>query len=157
MKLTATIIGLLMIAGLLFCCNQAAQESAPAIDMEKAVADLIQADKDFSAASVEKGAPEAFRMYLIENAVQLPTRSHPVVGRDAIYNNMISYSGNYTMSWTPAAGEVAKSGDLGYTWGMYAITFTDSTGEEKTSPGKYLNIWKKQDDGTWKVAIDMGN
>ncbi|MCP4583898.1 MAG: nuclear transport factor 2 family protein [candidate division Zixibacteria bacterium] len=154
MKLFGPLIGLIAMAALMFCCSQATVDT---VDIEKEKADLIQTDKDFSATSVEKGAAEAFRMYLTEDAVQLPTRSHPVMGRDAIYDNMSANSGNYTLAWEPAAVEVAKSGDLAYTWGMYSLTYQDSTGEEKVSPGKYLNIWKKQADGTWKVAIDMGN
>ena len=65
-----------------------------------------------------------------------------------------------TRSSSPSArtaAEVAKAGDMAYTWGMFNFTYQDSTGTEKTSYGKYLNVWKKQEDGTWKVVVDMGN
>jgi len=128
-----------------------------AIDIEKEQENLIQTDRAFSQVSIEKGAAEAFNMYLTEDAIQLPTRSNPIVGRDTIYVNMSKNSGSYMLAWEPQYAEVAKSGDLGYTWGFYTMTYTDENGETKKSPGKYLNIWKKQPDGSWKVAVDMGN
>jgi ketosteroid isomerase-like protein len=42
--------------------------------------------------------------------------------------------------------EVARSGDLGYTWGSYA------TGKER---GSYVRVWTRQRDGAWKVALDV--
>jgi len=128
-----------------------------AIDPEKERAGLLQTDKDFSQASIEKGAAEAFKLYLAEDAIQLPSRSNPVVGRDAIYANMSKSSGNYMLAWEPQYAEVAQSGDLGYTWGFFTMTFTDENSEVKKNPGKYLNIWKKQANGSWKVTVDMGN
>ena len=65
--------------------------------------------------------------------------------------------GDYKLEWTPQYAEVAKSGELGYTWGKYILSYRDEKGEEQKSYGKYLNIWKKQKDGSWKVAVDMGN
>jgi ketosteroid isomerase-like protein len=63
----------------------------------------------------------------------------------------------YTLNWSPKHAEVSNSAELGYTWGTYILTFLDESGNEQKSYGKYLNIWKKQKDGSWKVAVDMGN
>jgi ketosteroid isomerase-like protein len=30
-------------------------------------------------------------------------------------------------------------------------------GQPTTETGKYVTVWKKQKDGSWKVALDMGN
>jgi hypothetical protein len=34
-------------------------------------------------------------------------------------------------------------------------TFTDAAGVELTRHGKYLGVYKKQADGSWKLAADM--
>jgi ketosteroid isomerase-like protein len=130
---------------------------AQKVDLEKEKAALLQTDIEFSQASVEKGAPEAFRMYLAEDAIQLPTRANPVVGRDSIYASMSKSSGDFTLSWLPQAVDVAGAGDMGWTWGWFTTTWTDENGEQKQSQGKYLNVWRKMPDGTWKVVVDMGN
>lgn len=118
---------------------------------------LIQTDREFALLSVEFGAAEAFNQYLTDNALQLPAGRNPVQGRKNIYDNMKENQDNYILNWSPQFAEVTKSGELGYTWGTYTLTFFDEEGEEQISYGKYLNIWKKQMNGEWKVAVDMGN
>jgi ketosteroid isomerase-like protein len=46
---------------------------------------------------------------------------------------------------------------MGYTYGKYVRTLKDSEGNVNTKEGKYTSIWKKQDNGEWKIALDMGN
>jgi len=46
---------------------------------------------------------------------------------------------------------------MGWTWGKYVLSFNDEDGVEQKRYGKYLNIWTRQEDGQWKVAVDMGN
>lgn len=60
-----------------------------------------------------------------------------------------------TLDWAPAWGDVSAAGDLGYTTGPFV--FTDQ-GPAKRQPqrGYYFSIWRKQADGTWKVALDAG-
>jgi ketosteroid isomerase-like protein len=61
------------------------------------------------------------------------------------------------ISWHPAKAEVAKSGELSYTSGTYQMTFNDPSGKPITDKGKYVTVWKKQSDGSWKVLLDIFN
>ncbi len=123
--------------------------------MNAAQKKLLDADWEFSRTSVKKGAAAAFYLYLTNNALQLPEGSLPIYGRKAIFDTMMQ--GNYALSWTPIKAEVAESGELGWTWGKYIVVVMKEDGTESTGFGKYLNIWKKDSDGNWKVAVDMGN
>jgi ketosteroid isomerase-like protein len=62
-----------------------------------------------------------------------------------------------SLTWTPVHGDMAASGDLGYTYGTYVFKHKDQTGKIVADYGKYTSIWKKQKDGSWKVVVDMGN
>ncbi|MCD6163126.1 MAG: nuclear transport factor 2 family protein [candidate division Zixibacteria bacterium] len=150
MKSYKSVIGIMLLVILIQGCQTT-------VDVDKEKEALLQADRDFSKLSEEIGALKAFSQYLTEDAVQLPTRSYPIVGREAIYKSMDVPGSNYVMKWEPQSAEAAKSGDFGYTWGFYTVIQPDSTGEERTSYGKYFNVWKKQEDGSWKVAVGMGN
>jgi ketosteroid isomerase-like protein len=123
-------------------------------DVEKENARLLEIDIEFSKKSVEVGAAEAFNMYLADSAIELPAGGEPVMGRELISSVM---QGNYVLQWEPKKAEVSASGDLGYTWGTYTVTAEDEKGQKKTRYGKYLDVWKKQSDGSWKVLIDIGN
>jgi ketosteroid isomerase-like protein len=126
------------------------------IDIEQEQGALLQTDVEFAQTSVERGAAEAFYQYLTDDALQLPNNAKPVVGRDIIRESMQKVP-EVLLTWKPQKAEVARSGDLGYTWGTYEVKSYSPNGEENIRYGKYLNIWKKQPDGKWKVAVDMGN
>jgi ketosteroid isomerase-like protein len=51
---------------------------------------------------------------------------------------------------------VAKSGELAYTRGHYAIDSTDpKTKQPRRDTGSYLTVWQKQADGSWKAVEDF--
>lgn len=126
-------------------------------DMEEETARLLQTDKDFAAASLEHGAAEAFRMYLHDDAIMFSRGRHAVRGSDSIYKIMSAGAGSYSLEWTPRAAEVAVSGELGWSWGEYTFTSTGGDGIESRSYGKYVNVWRKNTEGEWKVIADIGN
>lgn len=117
--------------------------------------DLLGADRAFSAYSADNGFDEAFARFMIADAMRLPQDAPPVFGRDNIVAALTATSDDYTVTWEPAGGQVAASGDLGWTWGRYMAV--DNATDEPVSRGKYLNIWQRQADGSWKLAVDMGN
>jgi len=117
---------------------------------------LLQTDRDFAAASLSHGAAEAFNMYLHDNATMFSDGRYPVVGREAAYNLMKAGDNGSVLKWTPRAAEVAGSGDMGWTWGEY-VFILKGDGEETKSYGKYVNVWKKDNNGDWKVIADIGN
>jgi ketosteroid isomerase-like protein len=61
------------------------------------------------------------------------------------------------LAWHPNKAGVARSGELGYTSGTYEQRFKNASGKTVLDKGKYLTVWKKQADGTWKVLFDMFN
>jgi ketosteroid isomerase-like protein len=125
------------------------------IDIQKESEVLLNTDKEFAQASLNKGAAEAFNMFLADDALQMPQGGEPVKGRTNIYNDMLQSEGKSKLQWEPQFAEVAGSGDMGWTWGIYKVL--DINNEIVLSNGKYVNVWKKQDDGAWKVVIDIGN
>jgi ketosteroid isomerase-like protein len=127
------------------------------VDIVQEKTDLFETDRQFAKTSLEKGAAEAFRMFLADDAMQLSAGANPVFGRDSIYHSMLEMPKDGVLQWEPEDGEVAQSGEMGWTWGNYVFTWKNDQGEEAKSYGKYLNIWEKQEDGQWRVLIDMGN
>jgi ketosteroid isomerase-like protein len=59
--------------------------------------------------------------------------------------------------------EVARSGDLGYTWGSYTIAPARTVtargrGQSQTvdiEAGFYVRVWVRERDGQWKVTLDV--
>ncbi len=118
---------------------------------------LLATDREFSALSVEKGAAEAFHFYLLPEALQLPHGGLPIFTRDSIYNDMLPADADFELKWEPQSAEVSGSGDMGYTWGFYTLSAKQYGYKILVRRGKYLNIWKKDDQNQWRVMVDMGN
>ncbi|PYQ21943.1 MAG: hypothetical protein DMF81_13800, partial [Acidobacteria bacterium] len=53
--------------------------------------------------------------------------------------------------------DVASSGDLAYTRGEFESKGTDREGKPSTRTGRYLTVWRKQVDGSWRVAVDTSD
>ena len=47
--------------------------------------------------------------------------------------------------------EAARSGDIGYTWGSYAV----GPRGKPTQQGFYVRIWERARDGQWRIAMDI--
>lgn len=145
---------LIVVSALGFAFALGACEKAPEAPKYTAE-DLKAVDLEFSAYSKEHGAYAAFDKYYADDAVGLSGGSQPLIGHDAAISPLKGFPGELT--WYPVAADIAKSGDLGYTWGRYVVSYQNAEGETVTGHGKYISIWKLQADGTWKAVVDGGN
>jgi len=150
----------LVIAG----CTQPDAEQASVVtgtsaaekDMRDAwLLELMDADREFSAMSAAEGAPVAFAAYADASVIMLPAGGAPIHGHSAMVAVFDGYTANLT--WEPEYADVAASGDLGFTWGRYVQEREGEDGEPVLSYGKYVSIWRRQDDGSWKFVLDTGN
>ena len=83
-----------------------------------------------------------------------------MTGKDAIRAGLknIVADKNLLVSITTVATELSKGGDLAYTQGTYSMTMTNpKTKKPMTDKGKFLTVYMKQADGTWKVTADTFN
>jgi ketosteroid isomerase-like protein len=62
---------------------------------------------------------------------------------------------NFALSFTTDKVEV--SGILAYTQGTVSLKTTGRDGKPSQDTGKYLTVWKKQADASWKVIEDIFN
>lgn len=117
--------------------------------------DLIRVDKEFSVSSKENGMKHAFLEYAADSAVLLQKNIMPIVGKEAIFESFQSFSDTgFVLTWEPLYADISASGDLGYTYGLFT---SHTTSGNLLGRGKYVTIWKKQVDGTWKYVLDGGN
>jgi len=101
-----------------------------------------------------KGMKNAFLEYIDSNGVLLRPNHLPLLGADAIDFLILQNDSSFKLKWEPRGGMVAQSGELGYTYGVYALRPTD---KDTMMYGNYVSIWKKQSDGSWKYILDSGN
>lgn len=112
---------------------------------------LFALDREFVEYRLENGTYKAFAKYLAKDAVTLPPGEAPKVGLDAILRDAGDRT-NTTVTWAPEAGDI--SDNMGYTWGLFSINTTLDDGTVSKQHGKYASVWKRQENGEWKVVVD---
>jgi len=126
----------------------------PKINLIKNVSpdEVIKADEAFSDMSRKTGMKKAFIEFIDNEGILLRPNHPPIIGADAIdFLSQVNDS-SYTLTWSPGGGEIATSGNLGYTYGIYMLATKDTI-----LRGTYVSIWKKEKDGKWKFVLDSGN
>ncbi len=125
--------------------------------MAQSVEDIMQADRDFSAMAQDGEVRDAFLAYMADGAVLLQPEVDIIDGPDAARATVSAWPDDINLSWEPVGGMIAQSGDLGFTYGRYVSRGVTAEGVEVASHGKYVSIWQRQDDGSWKWVLDGGN
>lgn len=118
---------------------------------------VLATDSLFSILSAEKGTGQAFLGYMDENGSLYPAGENIITGRESIKKHFEDEPPDTRLTWRPLNAEVAISGELGYTSGTYEYRYLDNNGHPVYRYGKYVTIWKKQPDGSWKFILDIGN
>lgn len=118
---------------------------------------MMEADRAFARAAAERGA-EGFKSFLEENAGTIRPDQPVIRGREphAELWRALLEDPLRRVAWGPEVAEVSAAGDMGFTVGRYEITEETATGRVIVGSGHYLTIWRKQRDGSWKVAFDSG-
>jgi ketosteroid isomerase-like protein len=113
---------------------------------------VIAADRAFGAATAARGL-DGWLAYFADEATILPPGEPAVTGLAAIraYYARVAFDPR-GLRWEPQAAVAAAAGDLAYSFGRWEIT-----GGASPAHGKYVTIWKRSGDGSWKVVLDVGN
>ncbi|MBS1731828.1 MAG: hypothetical protein JST02_00900 [Bacteroidetes bacterium] len=144
------ILAVLLLGPALFSCNGKTDKKAKVADKKE----LLAVDQAFSQMSEEKGMKTAFIEYIDSNGVLLRPNEMPIIGANAIDYLIQLNDTDFTLTWQPNGAGIAESGELGYTFGVYAMK---PKAKDTTIYGTYTSIWKKQEDGKWKFILDTGN
>lgn len=117
---------------------------------------LFDLERKFAAA-VAEGGGKSFATFFDPAGVTIENRQAPWIGQAAIAAHANWSPEKYQLTWQPEGGELSPAGDMGYTWGHYQgrSLVGDTKGNVQT--GRYMSVWKKEPDGSWKVLLDTSN
>jgi ketosteroid isomerase-like protein len=144
MKTRFILAGCIALLSVAFVCPARAADAK----IEQALRD---ADAEWSRVATAKDLDKTVSFYA-DDATVLPPNQPMVTSKAGIRNLWKGFFDSLTdINWKTTRVEIAKSGEMGYLIGTYAMTMKG--GAKDT--GKYCEVWKKQADGKWKVAADM--
>jgi len=122
------------------------------VDYEAAQNALMEMDRKLSEASMVDGFTEALLAASSDDLRLYRAGAFPALGKEAARNLLADFNG--FLKWEPEAGSVARSGDLGYTYGTaeWRAVADDPEPQKRLS---YVRIWKKGEYDRWEVVLDI--
>jgi ketosteroid isomerase-like protein len=110
--------------------------------------------------ALRSGQARAYRMRLADGVRFHRQNMLPIVGQNAVLQWLATQPAYANADARYA--ESARSGDLGYTWGSYAIPSRSGVTAKSDAPQKidaqvgfYIRVWVRERNGQWKVAVDV--
>ncbi len=141
---------LFLICLFLFVAHVTAQK----VDRAVAIKEAVETERAFARTSELKGTRDSFLAFIADDGILF--RPTAVNGKKWLLDHPTPPSPTRSwLNWQPSFGDVAGSGDMAYTTGPWQFR-RDIRDEKPIAFGHFVTVWKKQADGKWKFAIDLG-
>jgi hypothetical protein len=111
---------------------------------------IVDNERAFERAAIEHGTRAGFLEFLAESAVVLGPQ--PTPGRAA---TEAGPSPGAPLRWRPDLASISGGGDFGWASGTF-LSYKASTAEPPLAAGHYFTVWRRGDDGAWRVLLDGG-
>ena len=118
--------------------------------------DIESANREIGKA-FSSGDIAALAAFYTEDAVVLPPNSQMIRGRKAIEEFWKGAVGMGVRSIQLNTIDVQSSGDLAYEIGNATMQIQPQGGSASRETVKYVVVWKRQPDNSWKLAADIWN
>jgi ketosteroid isomerase-like protein len=153
MKAMMKKIGLSVLFSLLILASMAQSANS---DMKYLVATMNKEMIDLAKA----GRYEAMAKYYDESAISLPNYRAMEKGFKLILNNSLGrkQAGYAIIDGYKKTTEIIAGEDIMVDIGQYSLTVTfPGLTEPKVDNGKYMNVWKKDGEGKWRIVAETWN
>lgn len=153
MKIVALITSLFTLV-LLSACQQQ-------FDLDAEIAAIQKTAAEHAIASSKDGieGAEGYASYATDDARWLPPGRPAIRGREAIVEMAMPdvEIKDYQIAWDHSHVVVSRANDFAYSVGTYKGSWKDAEGNAQGGEGKLVNVWHKQADGSWKIAVAIWN
>ncbi len=114
---------------------------------------ITAAAKAFSKAYVD-GDLEAQMKFYTQDAAILPGSRNMIVGIDGVTKYWVTPKTTTILSHKTTSTKLEISGKLASDYGYYQGSSVRN-GDTTSFRGQYVIVWRKGDDGKWRMAVDM--
>jgi uncharacterized protein (TIGR02246 family) len=134
----------------------ACQPQAPEVVQlsEEDVASIKQGSRTYVTTTLARDYNAWIELFT-EDAVIMPPNTTILEGREAIRADAEAYPPFTSFTITPL--EIDGLGDLAFARGTFSYTWAPEDADPITESGKYIEIWRKQTDGSWRLIRDIWN
>jgi len=145
-----------VVALVLAACSSAPTTPTAAVDTRAADEAAIRAIDAAWTKAAESKDPAGFAAVYADGASLMAPGAPITTGKEAIAKGFTGMMADkaFALSFGPTKIEVAKGGEIAYELGDYSLTLSDKKLKAQTIKAKYVVVWGKQADGSWKALVD---
>ena len=116
---------------------------------------IRKAEADFETARAAKGM-EGWLSFFAEDATDIAAGG-PIADKAAMRARLEKrWNNDLILNWRPVKIRVARGGDMAFSVGTWQLADKSKRTAGVMATGKYLTVWGKQQDGSWRVLADTG-
>jgi ketosteroid isomerase-like protein len=120
---------------------------------QSGVQEILAADRNLAKSARNEGVSSAVTTNSAGDTKIFLSRQPPIVGRSAIAQQYAQWDAKTLLQWEPKGADIAARGDMGYSWGVWTI----SREGKPEATGNYVNVWRRDGEGDWRLAANIGN
>lgn len=153
-RVVALMVALCSIPSIGSTAAAASKEQGGTVDEARAA--IEAANAEFSQAFARGDAKALAAMYT-SDAILFPPDSDMIRGNEAIGEFWKATRDGGVQSAALTTIDVGRSGDVAYEAGKVSLTIQATGKKPTTAVAKYVVVWKRQGDGSWKLHRDIWN
>lgn len=116
---------------------------------------LLVADRAYAQQSLDEGAPAAFRAMMAPEGSILARPQGEFLGAELAARAFTTNASPDAdvIYWDPDRVWISADDTMGVTSGRFVRTLNG----ENTEQGRYVTVWRRDQDGAWKADLSMAN
>lgn len=134
----------------------ATEPPPPAVDLvaEKAAVEQVVQDQLTGVRQPGQAGADGYVAVMTDDVVAMPPNAERLNGKEAVRAWAMQFTAaeGWSPTWAPNLVVVAASGDVAYAIGTYELSLMDPDGNPVSDKGKWLDVFQKQADGSWKMS-----
>jgi len=129
------------------------------VDAQRSELEGLDSLREAHVAALNAGDGDAWVRCFTADAVQMPPNAPANVGAESIRGWSAGMLAAFGAEFSLSSEEVQPAGaEWAFERGTYTITLTPRTGGDPIRDvGKYITLYQRQADGTWRMARDIWN
>lgn len=150
-------ISIVILVGVLLAGCQKAERVAeePAVDIEAIGKDIKDFVREWNKAA-NSGDIDKLMSIIADNCVRIPPNAPPIIGKEAIRNDLQQMFDMYNLDGDEAVIEFYVSGDFAFSRGTWEYSLTPKAGGDSFKiNGNMIDIYQKQPDGSLRLFWNM--
>jgi len=126
----------------------------------QAIQRMAATERAFAATALEIGVRDAFLTFFSDDSISIVAGATGAAATtvparaDLAKRPLPKLPLAGKLMWEPFTGHVSSDGSLGWLTGGYVVM--DQSTTQIAARGAYFSVWKRQDNGTWRVWLDEG-